>query len=283
MNFKNYLKLARLDKPAGILLLFLPCLFGTLLSLKYPNNNPNIIYYLILFFFGSALMRSAGCVINDILDSKFDSNVARTKNRKIANKEVSKKSAIVFTLALLIPSLVILLQFNSKTVVVGLLSFILVLIYPLMKRLTYFPQIFLGLTFNIGAIIAPIAILNMVSAEIIFLYLALIIWTIIYDTIYAFQDIEDDIKIGVKSTTLIFKDNPETILKSLNFVMFLLLMLLGYSLSLKWEYYLAILVADLYLNKLIIKCDYKNPQSCLSTFKKNIYFGMILALAILLG
>jgi len=283
MNSKNYIKLARLDKPAGILLLFLPCLFGTLLSLKYPSNDINIIYYLILFFFGSVLMRSAGCVINDISDVKFDKNVARTKNRKIANNEVSKKSAIFFTVALLIPSLVILLQFNNKAITAGLLSFILVLIYPLTKRVTYFPQIFLGLTFNIGAIVAPIAIINQVTAEMVFLYIALVIWTVIYDTIYAFQDIEDDIKIGVKSTTLIFQKNPKGILKVLNFIMFLILLLIGYSLSLKWEYYMGIFVADIYLNSLIVKCDYTNPKSCLDSFKKNIYFGLLIALAILMG
>lgn len=283
MNFKNYIKLARLDKPAGILLLFLPCLFGLLLSLKYPSDDVNIINYTLLFFFGSVLMRSAGCVINDIFDVKFDQKVSRTKNRKIANNDVSKKSAIFFTVALLIPSLVILLQFNTKAITAGLFSFILVLLYPLAKRVTYFPQIFLGLTFNIGALIAPIAILNFITAEMFFLYFALIIWTVIYDTIYAFQDIEDDIKIGVKSTTLVFQNNPKSILKGLNFSMFILFILIGYSLSLNWAYYVSILLADLYLNSLIIKCDYKNPSNCLYTFKKNIYFGFIIAFAILIG
>ena len=228
-------------------------------------------------------MRSAGCVINDICDAKFDQQVSRTQNRPIANNQISRKSAIIFTIILLIPSLVILLQFNQKTIIAGFFSFILVLAYPLMKRITYFPQIFLGLTFNIGALIAPIAILNKVSAEMIFLYIALVIWTIIYDSIYAFQDIEDDMKIGVKSTTFIFKENPKNILKSLNFVMFLLLLLTGYSLTLGWEYYVTILVADIYLNNLITKCDYDNPESCLKIFKKNIYFGLLLALAFLLG
>lgn len=283
MNFRNYLKLARVDKPVGILLLFLPCLFGVLISLQYPYNNVNITYYLLLFFFGSILMRSAGCVINDICDAKFDRQVSRTKDRQIANNVISQKSAIIFTIILLIPSLAILLQFNQKTIIAGFLSFLLVLAYPLMKRITYFPQIFLGLTFNIGALIAPIAILNKITAEMIFLYVSLVIWTIIYDSIYAFQDIEDDMKIGVKSTTLIFKGNPKNILKSLNFVMFLLLLLTGYSLSLEWEYYITILVADIYLNNLIIKCDYNDPKSCLQIFKKNIYFGLLLALAFLLG
>lgn len=283
MNFGNYIKLARLDKPAGILLLFLPCLFGILIAAKYPSDNINFFYFTLLFLVGSILMRSAGCVINDILDAKFDEKVSRTKNRKIASKEVSKKSAIIFTILLLIPSLVILLQFNTSAIIAGLLSFILVIIYPLTKRFTYFPQIFLGLAFNIGAIVAPIAILNIITAEMIFLYIALVIWTLIYDTIYAFQDIEDDLKIGVKSTTMIFKNNPKTILKSLNFAMFLLFILLGYSLTLKWEYYLGILVADLYLNKLILNCDYTDPKKCLSVFKKNINFGLILALAIFIG
>lgn len=283
MNFRNYIKLARLDKPAGIWLLFLPCLFGILITTKYPSQNVDFYHYGLLFFVGSILMRSAGCVINDILDAKFDEKVSRTRHRKIASKEISKKSAIIFTALLLLPSLFILLQFNMNAIIAGFLSFILVIVYPLAKRITYFPQLFLGLTFNIGAIIAPIAILNNLTAEMFLLYLALVIWTLIYDTIYAFQDIEDDLKIGVKSTTILFKNNPATILKSLNFIMFLLLILIGYSLTLKWEYYIIVLVADLYLNKLIIQCDYTDPKKCLSTFKKNINFGLIIAFAFFIG
>lgn len=283
MNFLNYVKLARIEKPLAILFLFAPCILGIVLANKINPIDINYFYYLSLFLVGSILMRSAGCVINDLIDVKYDKKVSRTKNRILASDKISKKSAIIFTILLLAPSLLILLQLNFKAIIIGLFSFVLILLYPYMKRITYYPQVFLGITFNIGCIISFIAINNELRFEALLLYLALILWTLLYDTIYAFQDLEDDIKIGVKSSAIIFKNNPKKILKILNFIIFLIFIFIGYSLNFRFEYYLAILVADLYSNKLIQSCDFNEPSSCLKTFKNNIFFILIIILAFVIS
>jgi len=285
MKFIDYAKLMRLNKPFGITLLFLPCLFGVVLTIKQLEeiNYFLIQNYIALFFVGSGLMRSAGCVINDLFDEKFDQKVARTKARKIASKEVSKVEALMIIFILLSFSLAILLQFNYNTILCGVFSLLLVVLYPLMKRITYYPQLFLGLTFNIGIIIASLAIVNKITFEALILYLAAIIWTLIYDTIYGFQDIEDDMKIGVKSTSIKFRDNPKRILLSLNFIMFVVFIFLGYIGEFKPGYFIVILLLDLYLNCQIKKIDFKNPKSCLKAFKKNFWAGLLILLALILA
>jgi 4-hydroxybenzoate polyprenyltransferase len=285
MKFYSYIKLIRLNKPTGIWLLFLPCLFSFALALK-QSSNINILHFLyliFLFFIGSILMRSAGCIINDLFDVKFDKLVSRTQNRAISSGEVSKKSAIIILLILLLLSLIILLQLNFYTILSGFFIAIFVAIYPLMKRISYYPQIFLGVTFNFGVIMVYLALFGHITIECLILYLSSIIWTIIYDTIYAFQDIEDDIKIGVKSLTIKAKNNPQKILVSLGFFMFINLLLLGFLSNFKAEFFMAILVADLYMNYKITKCDFSNPNSCLKTFRANIWVGSLILLAITLG
>lgn len=284
-NFSAYFRLARLNQPTGIWLLFLPCLFGIFLALK---NRPDLgliqISEIIGFFLaGSILMRSAGCVLNDIIDEKFDKKVARTKTRPIAADEISRKSAFAFLGILLFLSLLILLQFNKEAIFGGFFSLILVAIYPLTKRFTYFPQVFLGLTFNFGILLSSLAILEKITPPALLLYFAMIIWTVIYDSIYAFQDIEDDLKIGVKSTAIKFQKNPKLILLSLNMAMLSFLLFLGFIKKFHSGFFVTILVSTLFLSHKIRDCDLKNSKDCMNVFKANIWIGSLILLGIILG
>jgi 4-hydroxybenzoate polyprenyl transferase len=281
----NYIRLTRLNQPTGILLLFLPCLFGIFLALKKLSNPDfsEITHVIFLFFMGAFIMRCAGCVVNDVFDQKFDAKVARTKNRPLASGAVSQFGALIILGLLLLPGFIVLLQFNLKTILSGFIALALIVIYPLMKRITYYPQVFLGLTFNFGILMSNLAILQKITWETIILYVAAIIWTIIYDTIYAYQDIEDDLRIAVKSTAISFQKNPQKALIWLTFTMFLTLILLGWKCKFGFGFFLVILTADLLLNHKIKKCDFQNPQNCLKIFKENIWVGFLILIAIILG
>ena len=289
MSLSNYLKLSRLHQPTGIWLLFLPCICGLLLALKkLPSLNltfelGEICYFILLFLLGSVIMRSAGCVINDLIDAKLDSMVARTKDRPLAAKKISKKSALIFLLILLSSALLILFQFNKNVIFSGFFIVNFVLIYPMMKRLTYYPQIFLGLTFNFGVIMSSLALLNFITPESLILYISFVIWTLIYDTIYAFQDIEDDLKIGVKSSAIAFQKRPKITLISLNLAMMALLIYLGVKANFNL-FFFAIIVASCFFYTYKIKiCDLKDGKNCLTLFKQNVFFGILIAIAILIG
>lgn len=284
-KLQQILILTRINHPVGIWLLFLPCLFGIALAVKeVPQIKiAEILRLAFLFLLGSIIMRSAGCVINDLWDQNFDKKVNRTKKRPLAAKTVSAQEAIILTSILLALGLTILLQFNFKVILSGILALILVISYPLMKRITYYPQIFLGLTFNFGILMANLQIIGMITINSLLLYGAAIIWTVIYDTIYGYQDIKDDLQIGVKSTSIKFKKNPQIILKTLNVTMFSLFLLLGWRAKFDSNFFLAILLLDLFLNKQINDCDFNNPQSCLKVFKANIGAGFLILTAIILG
>ena len=206
-HLKIFIELTRLNKPIGFMLLFWPCSWG-LAYAHYFNQNLNLfIYYLVLFFFGSVLMRSAGCVFNDIIDKDFDKKVKRTKTRPSAAGKITVGQSLAYVLILCLIAFFILLQFNLFTIILGMSSMILAFLYPFMKRITYWPQLFLGLTFNWGIIMAWAAINNNISAEIVVLYISAIFWTLGYDTIYGAQDMSDDEIIGLKSTAIKFKNN----------------------------------------------------------------------------
>ncbi|MBU6339761.1 MAG: UbiA family prenyltransferase, partial [Rickettsiales bacterium] len=173
----NYIELTRIKRPIGIWLLFLPCLFGIFLSAKKIDIDlRGILYFTTLFGLGSVIMRSAGCVINDIFDKNFDSQVKRTKNRPIASEKIKRQEALIFLFILLACGLVTLLQFNYLTILSGLLALILAITYPLMKRITYYPQIFLGLAFNFGILMSGLAITDSIDISFVILYAAAIIW-----------------------------------------------------------------------------------------------------------
>ncbi len=278
---KKYLNLIRADKPIGTWLLFLPCLFG--LALVSKNQNIDVIYFAGLFFIGSFLMRSSGCIINDIWDRNFDKNVQRTKNRPIASGTISVKAAVIFLIILLSLAFLILLQFNLPTIILGFISLVFVAFYPMMKRLTFYPQIFLGLTFNLGILFSSTAILGKITLASFLLYLSGVIWTIIYDSFYAYQDVEDDLKIGVKSTAIKFGSHPQKILFTLTVIYFLLLILVGLISSLEFAYFPLILLATAHLVCQIKTCNFKDGKSCLKKFKSNFWVGIIVLTAIIWG
>lgn len=275
----------RLDSPTGSLLLLLPCLFSIAVAAKQLPNVPATIFGTMVFLFtvGAILMRSAGCVLNDLLDSKIDAKISRTKSRPLVSGEVTKKAALTLLVILLSISLLILLQFNIETIFAGCFALLMVVLYPLMKRVTYYPQLFLGLVFNFGILMAYLAIMGQLTYPIFTLYAAAVLWTVIYDTVYGYQDIEDDIKVGVKSTSIKFKKNPQKILVILSMVMFFLLMLFGWQLKYQPGFFIMVLVADLFLNSKIRKCDFGNPKHCAKFFRFNIWFGVMILTAIILG
>ncbi len=282
MNNDSFFRLIRLHQPTGIWLLFLPCLFGIFLAEKFSYFfTTEILRFVFLFFIGSIVMRSAGCIINDLLDQKFDKKVARTKSRPLAAGEISSKDALVFLSILLAIALAILISFNGKTILSGFVALGLVATYPLMKRITYYPQVFLGLTFNFGILMSSLALINTIRLETILLYIAAIIWTVIYDTIYAFQDIEDDLRIGVKSTAIKFQKNPQKILNILTLSMLFVFISLGVVANFRFGYFFVILLSCAALIYQIKQSDFSKNASTL--FKNNIWIGAGIALAILIG
>ena len=211
-NFELFLELTRLKKPIGFMLLFWPCLWGLTLAHQFSNNNYIFLKHCFLFFCGAVLMRSAGCIVNDILDRKIDVMVERTKNRPIASGKISVQKSLIYVFLLCSIAFLILIQFNQKTIILGLASMPFAFSYPLMKRFTYWPQLFLGITFNYGLIMAWVSLTNEFKHYPLIFYFGAIFWTLGYDTIYGFQDIKDDEIIGVKSTSIKFKKNPKLFL-----------------------------------------------------------------------
>ena len=206
-HLKIFIDLTRLNKPIGFMLLFWPCSWGLAYAYNLNQDLYTFLYYSLLFFLGSVLMRSAGCIFNDIVDKDLDKKVQRTKLRPIPAGKISVKKSFFYIVSLCALAFLILIQFNFLTIMLGLGSMILAFSYPFMKRITYWPQLFLGLTFNWGIIMAWTAINNNVSYEIIILYISAIFWTLGYDTIYGVQDMTDDEIIGVRSTSIKFKKN----------------------------------------------------------------------------
>ena len=190
----QFANLLRLNKPIGIFLLFWPCTWSLAMAQWYVVNNYLFIKYLILFFVGSVIMRSAGCVYNDIVDKKIDIKVQRTKKRLIAAGKITTKTAWLIILLLLIPAFIILFQFNNFSKILGLSSGLLIITYPFMKRITFWPQLFLGFTFNWGVLLGWSVFFENLTIEIIILYMAGVFWTLGYDTIYALQDTRDDLR-----------------------------------------------------------------------------------------
>ena len=203
MNQLNlFIELTRLKKPIGYLLIFWPCAWGLTLIYDFTSKLNIYFYYLVLFFLGSVLMRSAGCIVNDILDRKFDKKVKRTKNRPIASGKIKVQIGFLYAFILCLLAFLVLINFNYFTIIIALASMPLAFTYPLMKRFTYWPQLFLGITFNYGLILGWTSISEQLDIVPIIFYLGAIFWTLGYDTIYGFQDIKDDEIIGVKSTSI---------------------------------------------------------------------------------
>ena len=236
-NVKLFIELTRLNKPIGFMLLFWPCIWGLTLAYDFNYSLDKFFTYAIFFLLGSILMRSAGCIVNDITDKNFDNKVERTKNRPIASGKVSVNLAILYSLILCGLAFLVLINFNRFTILMALLSMPFAFTYPLMKRFTYWPQLFLGITFNYGLVLAWISINNEISITPILFYLGATFWTLGYDTIYGYQDIHDDEIIGVKSTSIKFKNNPKKFILVCYLIFLISLILIGVLMNFKIFYY----------------------------------------------
>ena len=285
MNQINlFIELTRLKRPIGFMLLFWPCLWGLTLVYDFQSNLFNYFFYSTLFLSGSILMRSAGCIVNDIADKNFDKKVERTKKRPIASGKVSVKLASAYAMILCVIAFLVLINFNKFTILMALISMPLAFTYPLMKRITYWPQLFLGITFNYGLVLAWISIANEISIIPIIFYFGAIFWTLGYDTIYGFQDIKDDEIIGVKSTSIKFKNDPKKFLFISYCIFIISLLLIGILMSFKFYYFLFMIIPILHLLVFQIKKLNTNlPFDCLNKFKSNNFLGIIIFINILVG
>ena len=278
-----FIELARLKKPIGFMLLFWPCAWGLTLAYDFSNSLNNYFFYLFLFFMGSVLMRSAGCIVNDISDKEFDKKVERTKNRPIASGNISVKLGLLYTIILCSIGFLVLINFNNLTIILALGSMPLAFTYPLMKRFTYWPQLFLGITFNYGLVLGWTAIQGEINAVAIIFYFGAIFWTLGYDTIYGYQDIKDDEIIGLKSTSIKFKGNEKKFLLICYSLLLILFLVGGYFMEFNNIYYFLTIIPFLHLFFYQIKIfESKDPKSCLKIFKSNNMFGLIIFLNILI-
>ncbi len=279
-HFKIFIELTRLNKPIGFMLLFWPCAWGLTYAQNFNQNNSPYLYYLILFFFGSLFMRSAGCIFNDIVDKDFDKKVNRTKKRPLAANIISVNHAFFYVVSLCFLAFLILIQFNLFTIFLGLASMFLAFSYPYMKRITYWPQLFLGVTFNWGIIMSWTSMGFDISSNILILYTSAIFWTLGYDTIYGAQDMSDDEIIGLKSTSIKFKKNIKFFVGSCYF-------LSAFFLSLLFIEYIGINFFTLFLLIFFLTLMYQikifkkeKQERCLTAFRINNLSGLILFLSI---
>ena len=273
---KNFLILIRINKPNGIMLLMFPAIWSILIVLKEEID----IYLLLLFAYGSFIMRSAGCIINDIIDKKIDRNIERTKSRPLASEKLESSDAIILLIIFLSIGLSILLNLNSICILLGFIAFPLILLYPLMKRFTYFPQLCLAIIFNFSVLISWTAAKGEFEVQSLLLYLACIFWPLGYDTIYAYQDIDDDKKIGVKSLAIYLEKNIKfwitlfylifigffsflAILNSINLIFFIIITL--FALKILFE---------------IFKIKELQSKNCLKIFQMNSWYGFFITIGL---
>ena len=279
-----FVALTRLKNPTGYMLLFWPCAWGLTVAYDFSNKIDIYIFYLLLFFLGSVLMRSAGCIINDIADRNFDKKVYRTKNRPIASGKISINLALLYSLILCLLAFFILINFNFLTIVLAICSMPLAFSYPLMKRFTYWPQLFLGITFNYGLILGWTSVTENLNIVPVLFYIGAIFWTLGYDTIYGFQDIKDDEIIGVKSTSIKFKNNPKKFILLCYLIFYLSILFLGFIMNYNKFYFLFSILAFVHLSFYQIRLlNISDPKSCLNKFKSNNYLGFIIFINILIG
>ncbi len=283
-NLKLFIELTRLNKPIGYMLLFWPCLWGLTMAYNFENDLDKYLFYVALFFFGSVLMRSAGCIVNDIADRNFDKKVERTKNRPIASGKISVFLASIYASILCFIAFLVLINFNNLTIILAIASMPFAFSYPLMKRFTYWPQLFLGITFNYGLLLAWVSIHGSINISTIILYFGAIFWTLGYDTIYGYQDIKDDEIIGVKSTSIKFKNNPKKFLYTCYSLTIISLILTGLFMKFKLLYFLFIIIPIIHLLYFqVYKLTGKNPKIFLNKFKSNNFLGLLVFVNILIG
>ncbi len=285
-RLRPWARLARLDRPIGTWLLFWPCLFGLILGAAADERRFlewRDLYYVLLFGIGALVMRGAGCTFNDIVDRDIDAKVARTADRPIPSGAISVTGAVLFLIAQCLVGLGVLIQFNGFAVALGAASLLLVAAYPFMKRITWWPQAWLGLTFNWGTLLGFAAQTGRLDLGDAVLYAGLIFWTLGYDTIYAHQDKDDDELIGVKSTArLLGKDSRVWILRFYA-IAFTLILAAGFIEHTGWLFAFAMLAAGAHLLWQVKKLDVDNAGNCLALFRANRQTGALIALALLLA
>jgi len=282
-NLKLFIQLTRLDKPIGYMLLFWPCLWGLTIAYNFENNLNTYFFYIVLFFLGSIFMRSAGCITNDIVDRNYDKKVLRTKNRPIASGKISVKLGFFYIVVLCLVALLVLLQFNKLTIILALVSMPLAFSYPYMKRLTYWPQLFLGITFNYGLLLGWTSVQENLSLIPIIFYIGAIFWTLGYDTVYGYQDIKDDEIIGVKSTSIKFKNNPKKFLSLCYLITLSSIIITGLSMNFNNYYFLFLLIPATHMFFQIKILNIIDDKMCLKIFKSNNILGLIIFVNLLIG
>ena len=279
-KLKIIIQITRLNKPIGFMLLFWPSLWGLTLGYYFVEETQLYFKYIIFFFLGSILMRSAGCIFNDIIDRDLDKKVERTKDRPIAAGKITIIESFVYIFVFCLLALIALLQFNKLTIILGLSSMLFAFAYPFMKRITYWPQLFLGLTFNWGIIMGWTALTNDISIEPFLLYVSAIFWTLGYDTIYGLQDIHDDEIIGVKSTSIKFKNNLKVFVGTCYCLCVLFILIMFFMMEI--EKYI-LLTSIIFIATFIYQINYfkpSNPATCLRAFKSNNLTGLFIFLFI---
>ncbi|MBN8966529.1 MAG: 4-hydroxybenzoate octaprenyltransferase [Rhizobiales bacterium] len=279
---RPYLRLTRLDRPIGWWLLLLPCWWSSALAAVADGAWGPSLWHILLLMIGAIVMRGAGCTWNDLVDRDIDGRVERTRSRPIPSGQVSARAAAVFLVVQALIGLVVLLQFNRFAVMVGIASLGVVAIYPFMKRVTYWPQIFLGLAFSWGALMGWAAARAALELPALLLYAGSIAWVIHYDTIYAHQDREDDALVGLKSTALLFAENTKPMLALFSTVAVILIGAAGSSAGARWMFALGLAAFAAHLAWQIIFIEIDNPDSCLRMFRANRDAGLILFVALLL-
>ncbi len=278
-KINTLLVLGRYNYPTGAFLLMWPCFWGVLYN---PNFSGNYLFTLLLLFIGSFVMRGAGCCINDFFDKDLDKKIKRTKNRPLAKNLVSNFDVLCFIIFQLIIGFVILINFNAKVIFFGLLIFPLVVIYPLFKRVTNFPQVILGLVFNWGVLVGFLTQNDQLNLGVIYLYLSGIFLTIAYDTIYAFQDLSDDKLVGVKSLAIYLERKPRI---TIFFIFFISFIFLNLSILEKKQNSITetvILTSTVFLCYIIEYVNFKNKKSYKSIFDFNVYVGAVITTVIFL-
>jgi len=283
-QLRLFIELTRIKKPIGYMLLFWPCAWGLTIAYDFSKDNQIYFFYFFLFLAGAILMRSAGCIVNDMVDRKYDKKVKRTKNRPIASGKVSIKQGFVYSLILCLIAFFVLINFNYFTILAALASMPLAFTYPLMKRYTYWPQLFLGITFNYGLILGWTSITSEINLIPVIFYIGAIFWTLGYDTVYGFQDIKDDEIIGLKSTSIKFKKNPKKFLFICYSIFFLSLLIVGYLMDLNKYFFIFFTLAFFQMFFFQLKkLEIKKTSSCLSVFKSNNFLGLIVFIALITG
>ncbi|WP_319530078.1 4-hydroxybenzoate octaprenyltransferase [uncultured Cohaesibacter sp.] len=279
--FRPYARLSRLERPIGWWLLLWPCLWSMTLAVATTDSSHHpdvltILWYGVAFWLGAVVMRGAGCTYNDLVDHKIDGMVERTRSRPLPSKQVTRVHAWGWLVLQALIGLFVLLQFNSYTIWLGFASLAVVAIYPFMKRITHWPQLVLGLAFSWGGLVGWTAITGVLAPAPVLMYIACAVWTIGYDTIYAHQDKEDDVMIGVKSTALLFAENTKIWLSVFYGVMVILMACALVVSGVSWPAFVGLAAATVQMGWQIKRLDINNAAQCLALFRSNTQIGWIL-------